>query len=75
MHQHSQYFDEQFAAGKLLIYGPVMAASGAFGLAVLEVESEAEARQFGEADPSVRAGLNRFEVSPMRVSGARGKQA
>jgi uncharacterized protein YciI len=75
MHQHSRYFDEQFAAGKLLIYGPVMAASGAFGLAVLEVESEAEARQFGEADPSVRAGLNRFEVSPMRVSGARGKQA
>jgi uncharacterized protein YciI len=75
MQQHSRYFDEQFAAGKLLLYGPVMATGGAFGLAVLEVKSEAEARQFAEADPTVTAGLNRFEVSPMRVSGARGKQA
>jgi|HubBroStandDraft_1064217.scaffolds.fasta_scaffold00137_23 uncharacterized protein YciI len=60
MQQHSVYFQEQFAAGKVLLYGPVMAASGAFGLAVLEVENEveneAEARQFGQNDPSVKAG-------------------
>jgi len=74
MEKHSRYFEEHFAAGRLLLYGPVMAASGAFGLAVLEVESEAEAHRFGEEDPSVRAGLNRFEISPMRVSGARAKE-
>jgi uncharacterized protein len=73
MEQHSRYFDEHFAAGRLLLYGPVMASSGAFGLAVLEVETEAEAWQFGGGDPSVRAGLNTFEIWPMRVSGARGK--
>ena len=50
MEAHSRYFDEHFAAGRLLLYGPVMATSGAFGLAVLEVESEAEARRFGEGD-------------------------
>ncbi len=72
MEEHSRYFDEHFAAGRLLIYGPVLAGSGAFGLAVLEVENEAEARQFGEGDPSVKGGLNRFEISPMRVSGIRG---
>ena len=74
MEEHSRYFDQHFAAGRLLLYGPVMAASGAFGLAVLEVDSEDEARQFGEADPSVKGGLNRFEISPMRVSAARGKE-
>jgi uncharacterized protein YciI len=71
MDEHSRYFQEHFAAGRLLLYGPVLATSGAFGLAVLEVDSEAEARQFGEGDPSVRAGLNRFEFYPMKVAGAR----
>jgi len=73
MEAHSHYFDEHFAAGRLLLYGPVMATSGAFGLAVLEVESDAEARRFGEGDPSVIAGLNTFEICPMRVSAARAK--
>jgi len=75
MDEHARYFDEQFAAGRMLPYGPVMAPNGAFGLAVLEVENEGEARQFGDADPSVRAGLNRFEIRPMRVSAARAKDS
>ncbi len=74
MSEHAHYFDEQFAAGRLLLYGPVMASSGAFGLGVLEVEDEVEARRFGEADPSVRAGLNTFEIHPMHVSAARAQQ-
>ncbi len=73
MEEHARYFQEQFDAGRLLLYGPVMATTGAFGLAVLEVDNEAEARRFGEGDPSVRAGMNRFEICPMRVSGARAK--
>jgi uncharacterized protein len=71
MEEHSRYFDEHSAGGRLLLYGPVMAPDGAFGLAVLEVETEAEARHFGEGYPSVRAALNRFEIYPMRVSGGR----
>ena len=73
MEEHSVYFQQQFELGKLLLYGPVMAPKGAFGLAILEVADEAEARGFGEGDPSVRAGLNRFEVYPMRVVAARAK--
>ena len=75
MDEHSRYFQEHFAAGRILLFGPVMATGGAFGLAVLEVENEQEARRFGESDPSVSAGLNRFEIHPMRVSGARAKQS
>ncbi|MFZ0795511.1 MAG: YciI family protein [Candidatus Korobacteraceae bacterium] len=73
MGQHSAYCQQQFEAGKLLLYGPVLAPEGAFGVGILEVADEAEARQFGEDDPSVRARMNRFAIYPMRVAGARGK--
>ena len=72
MQDHARYTQEAFHAGKLLLYGPVMASDGAFGLGVIEVKDEAEARQFGENDPTVLAGLNTFQVHPMRVAAARG---
>jgi uncharacterized protein YciI len=75
MDEHARYFEEHFAAGRLLLYGPVMAAGGAFGIGILEAASEAEARQFAGGDPSVRGGLNRFELHPMRVTAARAKEA
>jgi uncharacterized protein YciI len=55
MDEHRRYFQEHFAAGRVLLFGPVMPKGGAFGLGVLEVDSE-EARRFGEGDPSVRQG-------------------
>ena len=73
MDEHGRYFHKRFEAGEILLFGPVLATSGAFGVAVLEVNSEAEARQFGEEDPTVKSGLNTFEIHPMRVSGARAK--
>ena len=51
MQQHAVYAQRQFVEGKLLLYGPVMSPEGAFGLGVLEVADEAEARQFGEKIP------------------------
>ncbi|HXZ41576.1 MAG TPA: YciI family protein [Terriglobales bacterium] len=73
MEEHAAYFQQQFEAGKLLLYGPVMAPHGAFGLGILEVAGEADARQFGENDPSVRAGMNRFEFHAMKVVASRAK--
>jgi uncharacterized protein YciI len=72
MKKHADYFAGLFAAGKVLLYGPVMSPAGAFGIAILEVEGETQAREIAQSDPSV-GGLNRFEVAPMRVSLARGK--
>jgi uncharacterized protein YciI len=73
MERHSVYRAEHFAAGTVLAYGPVFAPGGAFGLGILEVEDEAEAHRFGENDPSVIGGLNRFEIHPMRVIATRTK--
>jgi len=75
MDEHGRYFQDHFAAGEVLLFGPVMATGGAFGLGVLEMDTEAEARKFGEGDPSVKAGLNKFEIHPMRVSATRAKQS
>ena len=71
MDEHAEYLRKEFEAGRALIYGPVFRPDGAFGMTVREVADEAEARAFAEKDPSVRAGMNRWEIYPMRVVGAR----
>jgi len=73
MKTHATYWAEHFAAGRVLAYGPVFDPAAAFGMGVLEVAAETEAVQFGENDPSVQAGLNRFKIYPMRLTGCRGK--
>jgi uncharacterized protein len=72
MQEHVRYTRQSFDAGKILIYGPVMAPGGAFGMAVFEVADEAEVRRVLESDPTVLAGLNKFEIHPMRVGAAQG---
>ncbi len=72
MMEHVRYTREAFDAGKILIYGPVMASAGGFGVAVLEMEDAAEVQKFGDEDPSVKAGLNTFEFCPMKIGAARG---
>jgi uncharacterized protein len=72
MQEHVRYTREAFDAGKILIYGPVMASAGAFGVAVLEMEDAAEVQEFADQDPSIKAGMNTFEFCPMRVGAARG---
>ena len=59
-------------AGKVLLYGPFLAPAGAFGMAVFAVADESEVREVLENDPTVRGGLNTFEVYPMRVGAAQG---
>jgi uncharacterized protein len=71
MGAHAAYMKGCFEAGKLLTYGPVLAASGSFGMGVFEVEDEAEARRIMDGDPTIVARLNTYELSPMRVGGAR----
>lgn len=71
MQEHGRYTQEHFAAGRVLLFGPVMAPEWPFGVGILEVESEADARQIAENDPSVIAGMNRYEIYPMRVGAAR----
>ena len=51
--------------GTALVFGPVSDPAGAWGLAVVEAETEESVRTLGDADPAVVSGLARFEVCPM----------
>jgi len=67
MQLHADYWTAQFAKGSVLIIGPVLDPKGVFGMAVLETATEEEARPLAINDPSVKAGLNKVELSPMRL--------
>jgi uncharacterized protein YciI len=75
MEEHARLMREHFDAGRLLLFGPVMAAGGAFGVGVFEVEDESEARRICENDPTVRAGVNTFELHPMHLAAAQARRA
>jgi uncharacterized protein len=54
MGQHFGYWQGVIDRGQVVVYGPVSDPSGVWGLAVLEVESEDEARALATADPAPR---------------------
>ncbi len=60
-------------AGKCLLAGPVF-GDGGFGLVVLEVEDEIEARAIMDAEPSVVAGVHTYSLQPMVASLLAGRQ-
>ena len=72
MDAHAAYLGRAFDDGTVLAYGPVFAASGVFGMAIVEAADEAAARAICEGDPTIVAGLNRYELSPMHLVGSQG---
>jgi uncharacterized protein YciI len=73
MGQHAVYLRGLTAAGKCIVAGPVLDRAAPWGLGILDVETEDEARQLLLADPTVIAGLNTFELLPMHVGMERGR--
>ena len=70
MGAHSDYTREIFDAGSILAYGPVLAAEGSFGIALVELPDEHSVRAFLDHDPTIKSGLMRYEISPMRIAGS-----
>ena len=75
MLEHVAYMEKLFEAKKVIVYGPVMDSQGPYGMGVFVVEGEAELRALMAEDPTIKAGMNTFEVSPMRVGRAQGMPA
>ena len=68
MSEHAAYWGGHLNAGRLVAFGPVLDPAGVWGLAVLEVDSEDEARALGDGDPAVTSGMCTFDVYPMGPS-------
>jgi uncharacterized protein len=68
MQQHLAYWKDLNAKGLCEFGGPVLDPKGAYGILVVRANTEAEARTLGEADPSVKAGVNKIEIAEMHVA-------
>ena len=73
MDEHRRYFQEHFAAGRVLLFGPVMQKEELSDSACWK--SIAKRRGGWRRRPIGQAGLNTFEICPMQVSAARAKEA
>jgi uncharacterized protein YciI len=74
MTEHLAFMNQHFAAGRVLIFGPVMDPAGVYGMAVLDAKDQAEAEAIMRKDPSVARGVNRLDIYPMRIGGAQGQR-
>ncbi len=67
MQEHAVYLKNLQDRGVVPVYGPVLDPRGAWGLGIVEAESEQTARAFMDNDPTVKAHLNTYEIAPMNA--------
>ena len=65
MGEHAAYWMNLFEDGRVVVFGVVMEHSGAWGLAVVEGETEDDVRALGSEDPAVKKHLCTFDVGVM----------
>jgi len=67
--EHFEYLQRLCREGKLVLAGPSHVAVGdTLGIAVYEVDDEAEARAIMKADPALVHGVMTGELRPLRIS-------
>ena len=66
MREHADYWKGLMKRRLVIVFGPVADPKGVYGIAILELEEEADANALGMNDPAIKAkaGFN-FEVHPI----------
>jgi uncharacterized protein len=67
MKQHATYWKDKADRGIAIVYGPVLDPKGVYGLGIIEVDDEDQARAYAADDPTVKSGINKIEIHPMRA--------
>jgi len=66
MKSHGAYWGGMMAKGQVIVFGPVGDPSGPFGMGVLELPDDGDAKALADADPAILSGLGfRYEIHPM----------
>lgn len=65
MMQHIAYWTDKQNQGIALVFGPVLNPTAPHGLAIIEVENEAQVPKLVAEDPAVMAGIMTTEFYPM----------
>ena len=67
MKQHATYWKDKADHGIAVVYGPVLDPKGMYGLGIIEVDNEDQARTYAADDPAVKSGLNKVGINPMHA--------
>ena len=62
MGRHAAHWQPYIDSGKMVIFGPVLDATGSWGLGVVETDDEDELRAFADRDPAVTSGTAEMEI-------------
>ena len=65
MGRHAAHWQPLIESGQMVVFGPVLDASGSWGLGVVEAEDEDELRAFAARDPVVTTRTAEVEVGKM----------
>jgi uncharacterized protein YciI len=65
MARHAVHWQPFIDSGQMVVFGPVLDATGSWGLGVVEAEDEDELRAFAADDPVVTTGTAHIEVGKM----------
>lgn len=65
MARHAAHWRPWIDSGQMVIFGPVLDASGSWGLGVVEADIEEDVRAFAAEDPVVTTGTGTMEVGKM----------
>jgi uncharacterized protein YciI len=75
MARHAAYWRPYLESGQMVIFGPVLDATGSWGLGVVEADDEEELRAFAAADPVVTTGTGTIQVGKMLAGFVRPRPA
>lgn len=67
MLKHIAYWTDKQNQGIALVFGPVLNPSAPHGLAIIEVETEAQVPKLIEEDPAVISGIMTTKFYPMKA--------
>ena len=65
MGRHAAHWQPLLDAGDMVVFGPILDATGSYGLGVVEAEDEEKLRAFAAEDPAVTTGTARVEIGQM----------
>jgi uncharacterized protein len=65
MGHHAEYWQPFIDSGRMVVFGPVLDATGSWGLGVVDADDEDELRAVAAADPAVVSGTAEIEIGKM----------
>ena len=65
MGRHAAHWQPLIEAGRMAVFGPVLDATGSWGLGVVDGDAEEEIRAHADRDPVVTTGTGSIEVGSL----------